>query len=39
MENTMQNLKSLKELKVLLVEDETKLSKFLKDAIAEFLQA
>lgn len=39
MENTMQNLKSLKELKVLLVEDEAKLSKFLKDAIAEFLQA
>lgn len=36
MENTMQNLKSLKELKVLLVEDETKLSKFLKDAIAEY---
>ncbi|MFA7084792.1 MAG: response regulator transcription factor [Arcobacteraceae bacterium] len=32
----MQNLKSLKDLKVLLVEDETKLSKFLKDAIAEF---
>lgn len=32
----MQNLKSLKELKVLLVEDETKLSKFLKDAIAEY---
>lgn len=36
MENTMQNLKNLKELKVLLVEDEAKLSKFLKDAIAEF---
>lgn len=32
----MQNLKGLKELKVLLVEDETKLSKFLKDAISEF---
>lgn len=32
----MQNLKHLKELKVLLVEDEAKLSKFLKDAIAEY---
>ncbi len=32
----MQNLKKLKELKVLLVEDEAKLSKFLKEAISEF---